>query len=114
VAANLTLDQAVERVRAIGGLAIPAHIDRPANGLIAVLGFLPPNLKVDALEISQNISESGARAKYHIPERVAVVCASDAHWLDAIGTTITKFELRTRSIIELSKAFKEKRYTLLN
>lgn len=114
VAANITLDQAVERVRTIGGLAIPAHIDRPANGLIAVLGFLPPNLNVDALEISPNISESVARAKYHIPERVAVICASDAHWLDAMGTAITEFELRTRSIAELSKAFKEKRYALPN
>lgn len=111
VAANIGLEEAVARVQAIGGLAMPAHIDRPANGLIAMLGILPVDLHADALEISKNISEAGARAKYRIPDSVAVIQASDAHWLDAIGSAVTEFEIcETRSVAELAQALKEKRY----
>jgi hypothetical protein len=111
VAANIGLEEAIARVQAIGGVAVPAHIDRPANGLIAILGFLPIDLRVDALEISKNISESVARTKYRIPDSVAVIQASDAHWLDAIGSAVTEFEFdETRSVAALAQALKEKRY----
>ncbi|MDE3091637.1 MAG: PHP domain-containing protein, partial [Chloroflexota bacterium] len=56
VSANIALEDAVARVNALGGIAIAAHIDRPANGLIALLGFVPPQLNAAALEISPNIS----------------------------------------------------------
>ena len=56
VSANMVLENAVARVNALGGIASPAHIDRPANGLIALLGFVPPRLSVAALEISPNVS----------------------------------------------------------
>lgn len=111
VAAKIGLEEAVGRVQAIGGLAMPAHIDRPANGLIAMLGFLPVDLHIDVVEISKTISESVARAKYRIPDSVAVIQGSDAHWLDAIGSAVTEFEFcKTRSVAELARALKEKRY----
>ena len=48
---DLSLDDVVRRVRALGGLAIPAHIDRPSFSLLANLGFVPPSLDVPALEL---------------------------------------------------------------
>ena len=114
VAANIALENAVASVNALGGIAIPAHIDRPANGLIAMLGFLPHHLRVDALEISRNVSEQTARARYGIPDHIAVIQSSDAHWLDAIGSTATEFEFcESRSVAELIKALQEKRYRIL-
>jgi len=62
VSADIALENAVARVNALGGIAIPAHIDRPANGLSALLGFVPPGLNAAALEISPNISADAARA----------------------------------------------------
>ena len=37
-ACALTLEQATEHAAALGGISIPAHIDRGANGLMPVLG----------------------------------------------------------------------------
>ncbi|MBI1881048.1 MAG: histidinol-phosphatase, partial [Chloroflexi bacterium] len=39
--ANLSLEEAVWGVLRLGGLAIPAHVNRPAFSLIANLGFVP-------------------------------------------------------------------------
>ena len=48
---DLALEEAIRRVKALGGLPIPAHIDRPSFSLLANLGFVPPGLPVPALEI---------------------------------------------------------------
>ena len=40
VSADISIDEAIQRISELGGLAIPAHVDRPAFGLIANLGFL--------------------------------------------------------------------------
>ncbi len=112
VSANLTLEDAVTRVNALGGMAIPAHIDRPANGLIALLGFVPPALAVAALEISSSISAEVARARFHLPGDRALIHASDAHWLAAMGSGVTELELGARSVAELARALKEKRFSI--
>ena len=52
-ALSLSLDELVERINARGGAAVPAHINRGSNGLLNVLGFLPPQAPFDALEISR-------------------------------------------------------------
>ena len=113
VSADIALEDAVARVNALGGIAIPAHIDRPANGLIALLGFVPPGLNAAALEISPNISADAARARFHLSNDVALICSSDAHWLDAIGLGVTEFELEgPRNVAGLAKALREKRYRI--
>ena len=38
---------------ALTGLFIPAHIDRTKNSIYSQLGFLPEDMKADALEISE-------------------------------------------------------------
>lgn len=40
------------RIIDMGGKAIPAHIDREANGILAILGEIPPDLPFSALEFS--------------------------------------------------------------
>ena len=113
VSANIALEDAAARVGALGGIAIPAHIDRPANGLIALLGFVPPQLNAIALEISPNISCDAARARFHLSEDAALIRSSDAHWLDAIGSATTEFEIAgTRDIAGLQGALREKRFKL--
>ena len=50
-ATDLPLEEVLRRVKALGGLAIPAHVDRPSYSLLANLGFVPPGLDAPALEI---------------------------------------------------------------
>jgi PHP family Zn ribbon phosphoesterase len=112
ISADIALEDAVARVNALGGMAIPAHIDRPANGLIALLGFVPPQLNAVALEISPNISTDAARARFHLAD-AAVIRSSDAHWLDAVGSAATEFEIEgPRDVAGLRSALREKRYRI--
>ncbi len=113
VSTSIGLEDATARVNALGGLAIPAHIDRPANGLIAVLGFVPPTLETGTLEISPNITLEDARRKLGLADSAKVIRSSDAHWLGAIGSAITEFEIAgTRDLSGLVDALKEKRFTI--
>ncbi len=115
ISAAITLEAAVREVNALHGIAIPAHIDRIENGLIPLLGFVPPGLAVPALEISANISSRDARAKFRLPEHLAVMRGSDAHWLDAIGSAVTEFDFEgTRSVANVARALRDKRYTIRN
>ena len=77
-ATDLDLEQAATLVEAHGGICWPAHIDRDANGLLAVLGFFPPEpvFKIAELRDANNRALAG--------DRKIVVC-SDAHRLWEIG-----------------------------
>ncbi len=101
--ANIGLEQAAEQVTALGGLAIPAHIDRKANGLIELLGLIPPGF--EALEISRHISPSKAREKFPQIGRTPLVQNGDAHLLDGLLGT-TEFELEAPNIAEIRLALK--------
>ena len=68
----LDLEEIVRRIRAYGGLAVPAHIER-GNGILGVLGFLPEKPRFDALETT-----SSQRVPY------PTIISSDAHSLGAI------------------------------
>ena len=51
---DISLEKALNEVRNRGGVAVPAHIDRTAYGIIAQLGFIPPKANFSVLEISRN------------------------------------------------------------
>jgi PHP family Zn ribbon phosphoesterase len=84
--ANITLSQAVAHVNRLGGLAIPAHVNRAAFSLIANLGFVPPNVPFDALEISRHITPDQARQKYPQLKNYPLIQNGDVHFLaDFLG-----------------------------
>ena len=75
-ALSLSLDELVERINARGGAAVPAHINRGNNGLLNVLGFLPPGLEIAAVEVWRALP---------CPLDVSslrVLHSSDAHYLE--------------------------------
>ncbi len=101
--ASLSLEDAIGRVRSIGGLAIPAHVNRPAFGLIANLGFVPVDVHLDALEISRHLSVSEAVKKFPQIKGYPLVQGGDAHRLDELlGANV--FELAEPTIAELKLA----------
>jgi 3',5'-nucleoside bisphosphate phosphatase len=61
---DLSIEDIFRIVYEQGGLPIPAHIDRKAFGLIAVLGFIPPDIDVEAVEISRNLNIDQASNLY--------------------------------------------------
>lgn len=103
---TIALEEAARQVRAMGGLAIPAHIDRPSNGLMAMLGIWPPELEADAAEVSPNLRPSQARQTFpFLPAELPLISSSDAHWLDWVGKAMTVFELEDHpTLSELRRA----------
>jgi hypothetical protein len=51
-ATDLDLRQVPELVASYGGLAYPAHIDRPSNSLLSQLGLWDPDLRFPLAEVS--------------------------------------------------------------
>ncbi|NLW16472.1 MAG: PHP domain-containing protein [Firmicutes bacterium] len=61
---------------------LPAHLDRPAFGLLGQLGFIPPGLPVQTVEVTlSRAAELAQGGKYG-----AVITASDAHSLEQMVT----------------------------
>ena len=98
---TLNLEQAAAQVTALGGLAIPAHIDRQANGLIEILGLIPPGF--EAFEISRRITPQNALLKYPQIKDLPLIQSGDVHHLDDfLGAT--ELTLVTPTISEIRQA----------
>ena len=102
-ALNQSIDQVEAMVHRLNGLFIPAHADKARFSLYAQLGFLPPDLQVDALEISP-FQEPGNFLQLH-PELLSksLISGSDAHYPYQIGTRITLFEMESPGFDQIRK-----------
>jgi PHP family Zn ribbon phosphoesterase len=104
---DLTLNDVVQRVRQLGGLAIPAHVDRPMASLLVNLGFVPPGLDVPALELFRLTQPAEAIAKWPELAHWPLIRASDAHQLSAM-TPALRLRINEPTLAELSLAFAHK------
>ncbi|MBS3976331.1 MAG: PHP domain-containing protein [Syntrophomonadaceae bacterium] len=91
---SLSVEEVAVGVNKMGGLCIPAHIDRPSYSLIGNLGFIPPDLQVAALEVSHKCQRNSFIRLHPEAERLKMVISSDAHWLDALVPPRTCFRLQ--------------------
>ena len=73
-ACSVSILELADFVRPFGGLMYPAHVDRDANGLFAMLGAWPQELQVPAVEI-RHVLPPG------VPDGLKTIMASDAHRL---------------------------------
>lgn len=105
-ATHHSLEQVVRRTHALGGLSVSAHVDRPANGIINQLGFIPPDLELDAVEISYRIPLAEARERFPLIGGLPCITSSDAHFLKDIGRAATLFRLAAPSLREIGLALR--------
>lgn len=103
---DASVEEIEQKVHELSGIFIPAHIDRPRNSLFSQLGFFPPELKVEALQISKLAEEITVREKFRINPEITLVKFSDAHYPEDLGRTYTIFEMEEPSFAELRKALK--------
>ena len=84
-----TLHEAWQEVSQLGGLFIPAHVNRTANGLLALLGLVPTDIPVEALEISRHIRPGDAPKKFPQIAGYPLIQDGDVHYLDGfLGSTV--------------------------
>ena len=82
-ATSLSLEDILPAVKKFGGVAYPAHIDREANGLIAVLGTVPSDTEYRLFELNDKTKTDEFSHRYNIPKENFII-SSDAHRLEAI------------------------------
>ena len=83
-ATTLTLEEAYELATSMGGVCYPAHVDRPANGIIAILGDLPDRPAYRFAEFNDPANIEPYREKYPKLRDMEVIYGSDAHRPDAV------------------------------
>lgn len=101
--AKISLADAVVEVTRLGGLAIPAHVNRASFSLIANLGFVPFDIPFEALEISRHISPQQACQKFPQLKEYPLIQNGDVHFLsEFLGAT--HFQLAAPTIAEIKLA----------
>lgn len=105
-ATELSVEDIVDAIRDLGGLAIASHVDRESFGILGQLGLIPSGLRLDALELSA--SAIAGRKKLYQEYDLPFVTSSDAHYLDDIGRSCTSFFMKKVSVEEIRKALQGK------
>jgi PHP family Zn ribbon phosphoesterase len=104
-ALDRSIDQCYEEVHRLGGVFAPAHIDRKSNSLRSQLGFVPPDIKADALEISPNATQDMVRQNDWAKIK-PLISGSDAHQPERLGLNMTQLKMKNTSLEEFKMALK--------
>ena len=100
---TLSVEEVVSGVRALGGIVLPAHVDRPTTSLISNLGFVPPGLAVAGLELSRRADP--AEVMQRLPQIAGYghLVSGDAHRLEEI-TARTMLKVAAPTVDEIALA----------
>ena len=80
-ATEIDIPSALTLVNAHDGVCFPAHIDRPSNGIVAVLGTFPNDVPFTAFELHDSASLIPTRERFPHIHALRHVVNSDAHYL---------------------------------
>lgn len=105
----LNIREIVEKTHALNGLSIASHVDRPAFGWFSQLGFIPPDMPLDSVEVSYGISPRQARKEIPGISNLPCVTSSDAHFLNDIGRAWTEIVIAEPAFEEIGLALQGSR-----
>lgn len=93
--AAISINSLFDMVTAVGGLFVPAHIDRHSYSILTTLGFMPQDLDIKMIEISKNTTDVPAYLENR-PElkKYKILRNSDAHYLENISERDAFLELK--------------------
>jgi PHP family Zn ribbon phosphoesterase len=111
---TFAVEEAVEEVGRLGGVVIPAHVDRPSFSLLSNLGLIPPGLDVPAVELSPHTAPAQARQRFPQLGERTLICNGDAHRLSEMqNRTMFKIERPTIAELRLACAGRQGRKVLI-
>lgn len=103
-ALRANIDEVEKRVHELGGIFIPAHVDRLKFSITSQLGFIPPNLNYDALEVSKNSTIDAVMKNNPLITRKRFIRNSDAHTIEQIGSSYSTFRMEKLNFENLKNA----------
>lgn len=89
----LSLEEVPALVEQYHGVCFPAHIDREANGIIAILGTVPETPAFGCAELRDLEKREEYRQNHPVLRDKLLVCGSDAHYLWDIRDAHAYFDL---------------------
>ena len=103
-ATDIGVYDVIPRVERYGGVAFPAHIDRPSFSLLANLGLWDPAMGFPLAEVSQNCPPDF----FQRPDLAGVrhITDCDAHYLDQFPDAHQWMEVETRNVQTVLKWLK--------
>ncbi len=95
-AAGMDVYEAVKTIRNLGGVAIPAHVDKSSYSIISNLGFIPQDLDFTTVEVKNpqkvpELLETQQNFKYKL------IHNSDAHFLWDIHERVHFLDIPTKN-----------------
>lgn len=106
-AVQMTLQDVVKEVHRLGGLSIASHANKQSFSVVAQLGFIPPDLELDGVEISRHLKREDVAVSLPSAKGFPIITSSDAHFLEEIGTIWTTFLLESPTLEEVRMALRE-------
>ena len=103
-ATDLSAHEIVNLISSFGGISIASHIDREAFSVLSQLGFIPEDLRFDAVELSPLIRRGEAEKRFDTLRKFPSVSFSDAHHVTDIGKRSTTFTMRAPTFYEITQA----------
>jgi len=103
-----SVEMVANKVNDLDGIIYPAHIDRKSHSILRVLGFIPDNIHVHAVEISLPPDQAKERLRFLSNTQYTIITASDAHEISLIGTKVTYFNIAAPNFAEIKKAIEKK------
>lgn len=101
---QFSIDEIFECVNALGGLVIPAHVERTSYGLFPTLGLISDEWNVPALEISRHTTPEKAAATFPALRKYPLIQSGDVHRLEEfLGSTV--FTINSPTLMEIRLAF---------
>lgn len=107
-ATSLALEEGVDLIHGLGGLAIASHVDRAAFSLVNQLGFVPEGVEFDAFEVTSPDRIPGVEPFLGAGAAAGptFVTSSDAHGLDALGSRPVWMRMETAGFEEMGRALR--------
>lgn len=108
-ALDLPMLELQQKVYEMGGIFIPAHVDRPTFSISSQLGFIPTGLKFHALELSYYCKRDGYKFLENCPwfSDFNFIQSSDAHFVDDIGKINSVLEMPSFSFDNFKDALRQ-------
>jgi 3',5'-nucleoside bisphosphate phosphatase len=103
--ADIGLEEVVEDVQSLGGMVIPAHVDRPAFSLFSNLGMIPDSLDVLGLEVTPQFVPTTGFQQWPQLKGWCLIVNGDAHRLQEIQHR-TLFKIAAPVVREIGLALK--------
>jgi len=106
-ATGLSIEEVYNTAQDLGGVMIPAHVDRDSYSVLSNLGMIPEHLGLKYLEISRTCDFIKLTEKMPELKKYRFIRSSDAHALGDIFERESFIEVNEKSIKGLLKQFRE-------